>query len=177
MGRHRLVVADVERSRSTGRSLRLFVSRADRAARGASVRRLLADEAAAGVDRRGFYEEFARRVERLRASLREMLGSLKRQGHRLAVYGAAAKGMTLLNSCGIGADLLEFVVDRSVHDQGRLVPGVRLPIHAPEMLLARMPDYVLRLSWNFADEILEQQAEYRRRGGRFIIPVPEPRVV
>ena len=83
----------------------------------------------------------------------------------------------LLNCLGIGQDILDFVVDRSTYKQGHYMPGVHLPIHPPEKLLEVMPNYVLLLAWNFADEILEQQREYRRQGGQFIIPIPEVKVV
>jgi hypothetical protein len=113
----------------------------------------------------------------LKGSLRGLLSDLKGGGARLAAYGAAAKGSTLLNYFRIGRETIDFVADRSTYKQGRLMPGVRIPVVEPGRLLAEQPDYVLLLTWNFADEILEQQAEYRRRGGRFIIPVPEVRVV
>ena len=96
---------------------------------------------------------------------------------RLAAYGAAAKSTTLLSAVGIDCDVIDFVVDRNPLKQGQYLPGSSVPIHAPEHLLTEMPDDVLLLTWNFADEILEQQAEYRRRGGRFILPIPVPRVV
>jgi hypothetical protein len=102
---------------------------------------------------------------------------LKRDGARLAGYGAAAKGTILLNFTGLGRDVLEFVADRNVHKQGRYVPGVRLPIVSPARILEEQPDYLLILPWNFKEEIMAQQAEYRRRGGRFIVPVPEPVVL
>jgi hypothetical protein len=98
-------------------------------------------------------------------------------GKRLAAYGAPAKGTVLLNVCGLGRDVLDFTVDRSPHKQGRLVPGVRLPIRPPEDLLAEMPDVTLLLPWNIADEIVAQQAAYLRKGGAFMIPVPHPRLV
>jgi hypothetical protein len=95
----------------------------------------------------------------------------------VAAYGASAKGVTLLSYCGVGAERLEFVVDRSTYKQGQRYPAGALPILPPEALLARRPDYALLLTWNFADEILAQQADYRAAGGRFIIPLPTPRVV
>jgi hypothetical protein len=130
-----------------------------------------------GVDNIDFYRAFAAKVEGMKDALRELLSGFKGEGKRLAAYGAAAKGSTLLNYFQIGRETLDFVVDRSTHKQGRFMPGVGLPIVEPGRLLEVMPDYVLLLTWNFADEILEQQAEYRRRGGRFVIPVPEVRVV
>src|SRR5262249_30512201 len=106
-----------------------------------------------------------------------LLRRLKSEGKRLAAYGAAAKGSMLLSYCQIGRETLEFVADRSPYKQGRYLPGARLPICAPARLVEAMPDYVLLLCWNLADEVMAQQAEYRRRGGRFIVPVPTPRIV
>ncbi|HEX8692060.1 MAG TPA: class I SAM-dependent methyltransferase [Longimicrobium sp.] len=175
--RHGLVIGDVERLAIHGGSLRLFAfPAADRPVPADSVRRLLAEEQEWGVDRPDFYLGFGERVEALRRELRGMLDGLKREGKRIAAYGASAKGSTLLNYFGIGRETLDFVADRSVVKQGRFTPGTHLPVKAPEALLEEMPDCVLLLTWNFADEILEQQAEYRRRGGRFIIPIPELRV-
>jgi SAM-dependent methyltransferase len=172
--RHDLFIQDIERIAIHGGSLRLTVGKS--AFPSPAVARLLAEEAAWGVDLFATYGDFGARVEALKSTLTSMLAGFKRRGDRIAAYGAAAKGSTLLNYFGIGRETLDFVVDRSPHKQGRFMPGVHIPVLAPERLLEAMPDEVLLLTWNFADEILEQQRAYRQRGGHFIIPLPEVRV-
>ena len=154
---------DVERMPIHGGSLRLYVAPA-RHVVGRAVETLLAEEAAWGVDRPELLPElWPARRRAARQSLVDLLARLKAEGRRIAVYGASAKGSTLLNYFGIGAETLDFVVDRSTVKQGRYTPGTHLRIYSPELLEADRPDYVLLLTWNFADEILAQQAEYRRR--------------
>ncbi len=173
--RHGLYLNDVVRLPIHGGSLRLFVEHyADPSM---SLHSLLDTEARTGVVRYRYYRDFAERVSRVRNELREMLGSLKREGKSIAAYGAAAKGATLINYAGIGRDLIDFVVDRNVHKHRKYMPGQRLPIHPCERLLEVKPDYVLLLAWNFASEIMQQQAEYLGDGGQFIVPVPTPRIV
>jgi len=138
---------------------------------------MLAAERHWGVDDASRYVRFAREVENLRTKLVALLRRLKAEGHTIAAYGASAKGTTLLNYCGLGKDEIDYVVDRSTLKQGRMTPGTRIPIVPPERLLETRPHYVLLLVWNFAAEVMAQQAEYRRCGGRFIVPVPDPVVI
>lgn len=168
--RHSLYINDVKRLGIHGGSLRIYAGRKDSA--NASVRGMLAEETDKGVDSFAYYDDFGLKVRNIKAGLRNMLTGLKESGKRIAAYGAAAKGSTLLNYIGLGRETIDFVADRNIHKQGRFMPGRRIPICGPERITELMPDYVLILAWNFAEEIIRQQDEYRRRGGRFILPLP-----
>jgi SAM-dependent methyltransferase len=173
--RHGLVIAEAECLPIHGGSLRIFARHAGTFAVGESVRTLLEAEAH-WVFSEPYYRQFERRVATLRSELVSLLKRFKSQSKRIAVYGASAKGSTLLNYFGIGAETLDYVVDRSTVKQGRYTPGTELKIYDPERLLTDRPDYCLLLTWNFADEILAQQQKYREQGGKFIIPIPHVRV-
>jgi SAM-dependent methyltransferase len=176
MRRHGLHLNDIEHFPDLhGGTLRWTVSNQPHET--AAVGEYLEAERATGLTTFDYYAGFGARVDGVRHDLLELLGRLRADGARIAAYGAAAKGSTLLNFLGVGPDLIEFVVDRNPHKQGLLMPGAHLPICAPAALVGEQPDYVLLLAWNFADEIFRQQAEYVGRGGRFINPVPVPRVV
>jgi SAM-dependent methyltransferase len=174
---HGLAVADVERLAIHGGSLRIFVTHAGSVVPDPTVAGLQAEEDALGVGTIAYFTAFAARVETLGDELRAVLSGMKGRGESIAAYGAAAKGAVLLNAFGIGTETIDFVADRSPHKQGRYMPGVRIPIVPAERLLEAMPDACLLLTWNFADEILRQQTEYRAHGGRFVIPVPKPTLV
>ncbi len=168
---------DVERQAVHGGSLRVFLQRAGARPVAPAVGGRAGEEAAAGLTSAARYDGFSAEVARVCAELRALLRRLRGEGRRLAAYGAPAKGTVLLNACAIGTDLLEFTVDRSPHKQGRLVPGVRVPIRPVEDLLREMPDFTLLLPWNLTDEIVAQQAEYLARGGAFIVAVPTTRII
>jgi SAM-dependent methyltransferase len=176
--RNGLVVQDVQRIPLHGGSLQLHIVKAGSGTEPTErVRALLDEEARWGVTTVQPYRSFAERVETLKRSLCFLLAQLRQDGKRIAAYGASAKGTILLNYCGIGKESIDFLVDRSTVKQGLYTPGTQLRIDPPQRLLEMQPDCTLLLTWNFAEEIMEQQAEYRRRGGRFIVPVPNPRVV
>jgi SAM-dependent methyltransferase len=173
--RHGLYLNDVKRLPVHGGSLRLTVGRTP--ARSVELDALFAHEAALGVDKESFYKDFADRVRALRDSLASLLVSERAKGKRIACYGAAAKGATMVNYLDLGERFFEFVADANAYKQGKYMPGQRIPIRHPDQVAADQPDYVLLLAWNFAGEVMRQQATYRERGGSFIIPVPEPCIV
>jgi hypothetical protein len=123
------------------------------------------------------YDQLARSVQSNRESLLALLGALKSDGKTIAAYGAPAKGNTLLNYCGIDTRLVDYVVDKNPLKVGLFTPGTHIPVKPVSNLADSAPDYLLILAWNFADEIMQQQAEYAAQGGKFILPIPEPRVV
>jgi hypothetical protein len=141
------------------------------------VRAFIDRERASGLTAPAAYRAFAEAVEQTRAELVALLRRLRKDGRSIAAYGAPAKGNTLLNYCGISTDLVEYTVDRNPLKVGRHTPGMHIPVLPVGTLLERRPDYVLILAWNFADEIMEQQQAYRAAGGRFILPIPQPRIV
>ncbi len=124
-----------------------------------------------------FYNDFADRVRALRDALAALLVAERTKGKRIACYGAAAKGATMVNYLDLGDGFFEFVADANAYKQGKYMPGQHIPIRHPDQLVTDQPDYVLLLVWNFAGEVMRQQAAYRQRGGSFIIPVPEPCIV
>jgi SAM-dependent methyltransferase len=174
--RHALRVTRAERTPMHGGSLRIFVQHDSHAAN-ETVGVLRAEESKLGVDRLAYYRNFAANASAIRDQLCDQIAALKAEGKTLAAYGAAAKGSTLLNFCGITANDLGFVADRSPHKQGKLTPGAHVPIVPAEELSQRAPDVTLLLAWNFEDEILAQQQTYRDAGGKFLIPIPEVRLV
>jgi SAM-dependent methyltransferase len=176
---HDLVLFDVEELTTHGGSLRVYARHVEDETKPvlAAVAALRQAERHAGLDGLTVYTDFQRRVREVRFQLTEFLISAAREGRKVWGYGAPAKGNTLLNYCAIRGDLLEATVDRSPQKQGRFLPGTRIAVHAPERLREARPDYVLILPWNLEEEIISQVGYIREWGGRFVVPIPELRIV
>lgn len=174
LGAHGLKVFDIAELPTHGGSLRVMATHKASAkhAEGAGLVKVRANEAKAGIDADAFYAGFDPKVRAVRTALLDFLRKAKAEGKKVAAYGAAAKGNTLLNYCGIGTDLIDYVVDVSPYKQNTALPGSRLPVYAPSKIEETKPDYVLILPWNIKDEIVEQMKGIRAWGGKFAIAIP-----
>ena len=179
MEAHGLRVFDVEELKSHGGSLRVFACRTSSHAHSLAprVHKVIADEVAAKLDTVEGYEGFARQVKETKFELLDFLLTAAKQGKTVAGYGAPGKSATLLHYSGIGKDLIAYTVDRSLHKQGRHLPGTRIPIFHPARIRETKPDYVVILPWNLKDEITQQLSYIREWGGRFVVPIPKVTVI
>jgi SAM-dependent methyltransferase len=175
--RHGLVVTNAERLPLHHGQLRVCVQRKGEGQLHSGVTQVLEEETELGIGRIETYRRFAQQTRSIKEALTATIRQLKAEGKRVVGYGAPAKGNTLLGFLGLGPDLVEYIADCSALKQGRYTPGTHIPVVSPSHLLEDQPDYVLVLAWNFADEIMAQQAEYRKRGGCFILPVPKVRII
>ncbi len=178
---HGLTLFDVEELPTHGGSLRIFARHTEDAgdlrAVTPRVEAMRKQETDFGLTRMETYTSFDEKVKATKRKLLKFLIEAKEAGKTVVGYGAAAKGVTLVNYCGVGTDLIDYVVDKSPYKQNRFLPGVRIPIHAPEKIFETKPDYVLILPWNIRHEVKEQMAAIREWGGKFVVPIPEVTVL
>jgi SAM-dependent methyltransferase len=176
---HGLVLFDVDEISTHGGSIRIYLRQVENSSRPVTpaVLSLRERELAAGLNRMETYATFAEKVMESKRALLELLIRLRREGKRVAGYGAPGKGNTLLNYCGIRTDFLEFTVDRNPYKHGRFLPGTHIPIHSPERIRQCRPDYILILPWNLKTEIVAQLAYARQWGAKFIVPIPTAQVL
>ena len=176
--RHGMKLFDVEELPTHGGSLRIYAGHDGDSTKQVQPRakELKSREQEAGYGRLDHYLSFSSNVEGAKRALLSFLISAKQEGKRVVGYGAPAKGNTLLNYCGVRTDLVDYTVDRSPHKQGHFLPGVHIPIHAPDRIRQTRPDYVLILPWNLREEVMQQMSYIREWGGRFVVPIPEVQV-
>lgn len=177
--RHGLTLFDVDELPTHGGSLRIYATHAENNTKPvtASVAMLKHQEREAGLECLKTYSGFAEQVRETKRQLLEFLIVAKRAGKTVVGYGAPAKGNTLLNYCGIRGDFIDYTVDRSPHKQGKFLPGTHIPIHHPDKIRETRPDYLLILPWNIKDEVMEQMADIRQWGGKFVVPIPRVEVL
>ena len=176
--RHGMRLFDVEEIPTHGGSLRIYACHDQDASKpiGDRARELKSREETLGFGRLNHYRSFGPQVEETKHKLLSFLISAKQEGKRIVGYGAPAKGNTLLNYCGVRTDLIDYTVDRSPHKQGYFLPGVHIPIYAPDRIRQTRPDYLLILPWNIREEVMQQLHFIREWGGKFVVPIPEVRV-
>ena len=175
---HDFKIINVERVKIHGGTIRIFITKKkSRYNINKNVNQLVSLEIKKGLNKETAYRKFAERIEKLKEDLVNLLQKLKSENKKVIGYGAAAKGNTLLNYYNIGPDLIEFIADLSPMKQNKFTPGTHIPVYSPEKIYESKPDYMLILAWNFTDEILKQQLKFKEMGGKFIIPVPEVKIV
>ena len=175
---HGLEIFDVEQLPTHGGSLRIFASHAPSPRKIESgVQAMLDTEAKAGLGDLSIYRAFDEQIKKTKRAFLRFLVEAKSGGKSIAAYGAAAKGNTLLNYCGVRGDFIDYVVDRSPHKQGRFLPGSHLPIHPPDKVAQTKPDYLLILPWNLKEEIMDQMSHIRQWGGKFVVAIPTTEVI
>ena len=173
--RHGMKLFDVEELPTHGGSLRIYACHDGDGSKSIGVRaqELKSRETQAGFGDLSHYLSFSPKVEGTKRKLLSFLITARQEGKRVVGYGAPAKGNTLLNYCGVRTDLIDYTVDRSPHKQGHFLPGVHIPIHAPEHIRQTRPNYVLILPWNLREEVMQQMGFIREWGGKFVVPIPE----
>jgi len=169
-------VSQVERIKIHGGSLRVYVEKTKQRLP-SSVTELLELEVASGMFSMKAYKKFAEDTDKIREELVLLLKGLKKQRKKITGYGAPAKGNVLLNYCKIGTDILDFITDTTPFKQGRYTPGMHIPVVPETHFHELKPDYALLLAWNYADEIRKKESSYLKAGGKFIVPIPTPRIV
>ncbi|MGD9650170.1 MAG: methyltransferase C-terminal domain-containing protein, partial [Dongiaceae bacterium] len=175
--RHGLDLFDVEELPTHGGSLRIYGCHKGAQPIGPRIAALLSKEKAAGLDRLETYHAYRAKVERTKRALLQFLIKAKEEGKTIVGYGAAAKGNTLLNYCGIRQDFIDYTVDLNPHKQGQFLPGTHIPIYPRERIAETKPDYILILPWNIKDEVMRQMAHIRDWGAKFVVPIPEVKVL
>jgi len=176
--RHGLRIYDVQELPTHGGSLRVFACHQEsKRVEAPAVQAVLRKEQNFGLGELTTYRNFQAEVRRVKLDLLRFFVDAAAEGAHIACYGAAAKGNTLLNYCGIGKDLIDFAVDRSPHKQGLLLPGSRIPVYAPERVALEKPDYLLILPWNLKDEIIGEMQHIRAWGGRFATAIPRLQII
>jgi len=177
--KHGFKIFDVHQLPTHGGSIRIFITRA--ANKNYEINRrvteLLSEERMKGYLDVEFYTKFGERIKQTKRALLSLLTELKNKGKSIAGYGAPGKGNTLLNYCGIGTDFIDYTVDRSPHKQGHYLPGSLMPVHRPDKIRETKPDYILILPWNLKDEIMTQMDDVQEWGAKFIVPIPQPKVI
>ena len=176
---HGLKIFDVEKILTHGGSLRVYVTHEDNElySETENIRMLLTNEIEFGLGSPQIYIEFTEKVEKIKKDMRDLLIRIKTEGKKISAYSAPAKGNTLLNYCEIGNDIIDYTADLNPSKQGTYLPGTKIPVYGPEIIKKTRPDYLVILSWNIKEEIMEQMSFIRDWGGKFIIPIPEVSII